>query len=284
MRKLFLILMAVLACTWSLSAQTKTIHGTVLDAGNNEPLIGATIMPVGGGQGAAADLDGHFTVTVPAKVSKATVSYVGYTSKTVDLHDGMTVYLASSTSDLDEVIVVAYGTANKESLTGSVAVVGAKEIEDRPVTTATAALEGNAPGVQVNNTYGSPGSEPSIRIRGFSSVNGSNAPLYVVDGVPYESGISDINPADIESISVLKDAASSALYGNKGSNGVILITTKKAKKVGTTNSAPMNGWNKFGKVTTTSMQLLPTGLPNTSPITCRTASSPTTQSPSTSMA
>jgi TonB-linked SusC/RagA family outer membrane protein len=232
MRKLFLILMAVLACTWSLSAQTKTIHGTVLDAGNNEPLIGATIMPVGGGQGAAADLDGHFTVTVPAKVSKATVSYVGYTSKTVDLHDGMTVYLASSTSDLDEVIVVAYGTANKESLTGSVAVVGAKEIEDRPVTTATAALEGNAPGVQVNNTYGSPGSEPSIRIRGFSSVNGSNAPLYVVDGVPYESGISDINPADIESISVLKDAASSALYGNKGSNGVILITTKKAKKVG----------------------------------------------------
>ncbi len=231
MRKLFLILMAVITCTWTLSAQTKTIHGTVLDAANNEPLIGATIMPVGGGQGAAADLDGNFTITVPTKVSKATVSYVGYTTKTVDLHDGITVYLASSASDLDEVIVVAYGTANKESLTGSVAVVGSKQIEDRPVSSATAALEGNAPGVQVNNTYGTPGSDPSIRIRGFSSVNGSNAPIYVVDGVPYENGISDLNPSDIESISVLKDAASSALYGNKGSNGVVLITTKKAKQV-----------------------------------------------------
>ena len=224
--------MTLMACSWSLSAQTRTIHGTVLDAANNEPLIGATIMPVGGGQGAAADVDGNFTLTVPSNVHKATVSYVGYTSKTVDLVNGMKVYLSSSSTNLDDVVVVAYGTANKESLTGSVAVVGAKEIEDRPVTSVTAALEGNAPGVQVNNSTGTPGSAPSIRIRGFNSINGDNSPLYVVDGVPYEGSIADLNPADIESMSVLKDAASSALYGSKGANGVVLITTKKAKNVG----------------------------------------------------
>ncbi len=232
MRKLFLILMTVLACSWSMSAQTKTIKGTVLDAANNEPLIGATIMPVGGGQGCQADIDGKFTLTVPTKVTKATISYVGYTPQTVTLTDGMTVYLASTSTDLEDVIVVAYGTANKESLTGSVAVVGAAEIEDRPVTSVTAALEGNAPGVQVNNAIGTPGQAPTIRIRGFSSIKGDNNPLYVVDGMPYETGINDLNPNDIESISVLKDAASCALYGNKGSNGVILITTKKAKKAG----------------------------------------------------
>lgn len=232
MRKLFLIMMAVIACTWSAVAQTRTISGTVLDAANNEPLIGATIMPIGGGNGAAADLDGNFTLTVPANVKKATVSYVGFESKTVELTPGMKVLLSSTETTLDNVVVVAYGTASKESLTGSVAVVGAKEIEDRPVTSATAALEGNAPGVQVNNTVGNPGSSPSIIIRGINSINGSSSPLYVVDGVPYSGSIADLNPADIESMSVLKDAASSALYGNKGANGVILITTKKAKKVG----------------------------------------------------
>lgn len=229
MRKLFLILMTLMACSWSLSAQTRTIHGTVLDAANNEPLIGATIMPIGGGQGAAADVDGKFTLTVPSSVKKATVSYVGYTSKTVDLTNGMTVYLASSDTSLDDVVVIAYGTGTKESLTGSVAVVGSKDIEDRPVTSVTSALEGNAPGVQVNNSTGQPGSSPAIRIRGFNSFTSAQAPLYVVDGVVYDGGIADLNPNDIESMSVLKDAASCALYGNRGANGVILINTKRAK-------------------------------------------------------
>ena len=206
MRKLFLILMTVIACTWSLSAQTRTYHGTVLDAANNEPLIGATIMPIGGGQGAAADLDGNFTLTVPQNVKQATVTYVGYKSKTVTLADKMTVYLESSSTSLDDVVVVAYGTANKESLTGSVAVVGAKEIEDRPVTSVTSALEGNAPGVQVNNSVSKPGSAPSIRIRGFNSFTSSaQSPLYVVDGIVFDGSISDINPSDIESMSVLKE-------------------------------------------------------------------------------
>ena len=232
MRKLFLILMTLVACTWSLQAQTRTYHGTVLDAANNEPLIGATVMPIGGGQGVAADIDGKFTLTVPANVTKAKVTYVGYKEQTVDLRDGMTIHLASTSTSLDEMVVVAYGTASKESLTGSVAVVGAKEIEDRPVSAVTAALEGNAPGVQVNNSAAQPGSEPTIRIRGFNSMYGSMAPLVVVDGVPFSGSINDLNPADIESMSVLKDAASSALYGNRGANGVILITTKRAKTAG----------------------------------------------------
>lgn len=232
MRKLFLLMISVMMSAMGLMAQNRTIHGTVLDASNQEPLIGATIMPIGGGNGAAADIDGHFTITVPANVKKAQVSYVGFTTKQVDLTPNMVVYLDASSTSLDDVVVVAYGTATKESLTGSVAVVGSKEIEDRPVTSVTSALEGNAPGVQVNNTVGTPGSAPQIRIRGFNSINGDQSPLYVVDGIPYNGSIADLNPADIESMSVLKDAASAALYGNKGANGVILITTKKAKNVG----------------------------------------------------
>lgn len=232
MRKLFLILMTLMACTWGLQAQTRTYHGTVVDAANNEPLIGATVLPIGGGQGTATDIDGNFTINVPANVKSIKVSYVGYKEQTVALTEGVKVRLTSTASNLDDVVVVAYGTANKESLTGSVAVVGAKEIEDRPVTSVTSALEGNALGVQVNNSTGTPGSSPSIRIRGFNSINGSQSPLYVVDGIPFEGSIADINPADVESMSVLKDAASCALYGSRGANGVILITTRKAKSAG----------------------------------------------------
>ncbi len=232
MRKLFLILMTLIVSGLAVSAQTRTYHGTVVDGSNNEPLIGATIMPVGGGQGVATDADGKFTLNVPANVRQAKVTYVGYNAQTVTLQNNMTIHLHSTSSDLDDVVVVAYGTANKESLTGSVAVVGSKEIEDRPVTSVTAALEGNAPGVQVNNATGYPGSQPTIRIRGFNSINGSNTPLYVVDGMVYQGDIAALNSADIESMSVLKDAASAALYGNRGANGVVLITTKKAKNVG----------------------------------------------------
>lgn len=214
-------------------AQTRTISGTVVDAGNNEPLIGATVMPIGGGHGTATDVDGNFTLNVPANVKTAKVSYVGYKEQTVTLSPKMVVHLASTSTSLDDVVVIAYGTANKESLTGSVAVVGAKEIEERPVTNVTSALEGSAPGVSVNNSTGYPGSNPQIRIRGFNSFNGgAQSPLYVVDGIIYNGDISDINPADVESMSVLKDAASCALYGSRGANGVILITTKKAKKKG----------------------------------------------------
>ncbi len=232
MRKLFLTSMAVVAVACAAEVQARTISGTILEAGTNEPLVGATVMPIGGGEGASTDVDGKFTINVPDNVKTARVSYVGYKDKTVNLTNGITVQLASTTSDLDEAIVIAYGTGTKESLTGSVSVIGSKEIEDRPVTSVTQALEGNAPGVQVNSTTGSPGSAPTIRIRGFGSFNGTQAPVYVVDGVPFDGTIADLNPADIESMSVLKDAASCALYGVRGANGVILINTKRAKNVG----------------------------------------------------
>ena len=224
--------MTLIACTWGVQAQTRTFHGTVLDASDNEPLVGATIMPVGGGQGVAADADGKFTLTVPASVTKAQVSYVGYATQVVELHNDITIYLQNAATALDNVVVVAYGTASRESLTGSVAVVNADEIDKRPVTSVTAALEGNAPGVQVSNTTGTPGSNPSILIRGINTINGTTAPLYVVDGVIYNGSIADLNPSDVESMSVLKDAASCALYGAKGANGVVLINTKRGKKTG----------------------------------------------------
>lgn len=248
MRKLFLFLMTMILCSWSAVAQTRTYHGTVVDAENNEPLIGATITPIGGGQGVAADVDGKFSLTVPANVTQAKITYVGYKDQIVNLQNNMTIYLTSSSANLDDLVVVAYGTANKESLTGSVAVVGSKDIEDRPVTSVTAALEGNAPGVQVNNSTTQPGQSPDIRIRGFSSINGSNSPLYVVDGTIYDGEIASLNPQDIESMSILKDAASCALYGNRGANGVILITTKKAKSIGKVDVTLQvrEGWNTRG--------------------------------------
>ena len=177
MRKLFLLLMAVLACTWSLTASARTVTGSVLDAANNEPLIGATIMPIGGGQGTAADIDGNFTLNIPDNVKQVTVSYVGYKTKTVAVTNPLRVYLESTSTNLDDVVVIAYGTGTKESLTGSVAVVDSKQIEDRPVTSVTSALEGNAPGVQVNNSTGTPGSSPTIRIRGFNSFTTAQSPL-----------------------------------------------------------------------------------------------------------
>lgn len=151
----------------------------------------------------------------------------------VAISSRMRVVLKHDAELLDEVVVVAYGTAKKESLTGSVSVVDSKKIEKRITTSVTGALEGSAPGVQVNNTYGEPGTAPSIRIRGFGSmVSGASSPLYVVDGVPFDGNIAEINSNDIESMSILKDAASAALYGNRAANGVVLITTKSGRGSG----------------------------------------------------
>lgn len=224
--------MAIAAVVCAAQVQARTVQGIVVDAGTGEEIIGATVMPIGGGTGVATDFDGKFTLNVPDNVKTARISAVGYKEQVVNLTASMRVELASTTTAIEEVVVIGYGTATKESLTGSVAVVGSKEIEDRPVTNVVSALEGNAPGVQVNSTTGAPGSSPSIRIRGIGTFTGTTAPQYVVDGVVFNGDLADINPADIESMTVLKDAASCAIYGVRGSNGVILITTKKAKGVG----------------------------------------------------
>lgn len=230
MRKLFLIMMTLAAVSWSVMAQNRSYSGTVVDAANNEPLIGATVMPIGGGQGAATDIDGNFTVTVPSNVKTVKVSYIGYTEQTVALHENMTVRLVASATNLDDVIVVAYGTAKKSAYTGSASVVKAETIENSLVSSATDALTGKIAGVQVQSSNGQPGTAPTLRIRGVGSINASNDPLYVLDGVPYDGDISSINTMDIESMTVLKDAAAAALYGARGANGVVLITTKKGSQ------------------------------------------------------
>lgn len=158
------------------------------------------------------------------------VSYIGMLTVEEAVKPEMRIVLRPTSQQLDEVVVtVAYGTAKRESITGAVSAIDTKDIEIRPVTSVAGALEGKTTGIQINNTYGEPGSNPTIRIRGFGSINGNNDPLYVIDGVPFGGNISDLNTNDIESLSVLKDASSSALYGNRASNGVILITTKKGK-------------------------------------------------------
>lgn len=220
------LLMAVCAV-----AQTKVVSGTVVYAGDHEPLPGATVLPVGGGQGTSTDLDGKFTLTVPARVTKLKVSYVGMIEQTVDAGQNITVALNNADNNLDEVMVVAYGTAKKSAYTGSASVVKADQIEARQVTNAVNALAGTVAGAQVQNTNGQPGSAPKVFIRGVGSLSTSAQPLYVVDGVPMPSSeeVATLNTADIESMTVLKDAAAAALYGARGANGVIIVTTKKGK-------------------------------------------------------
>lgn len=158
------------------------------------------------------------------------ISYIGMQTQEVAIKPSVKVTMRSNAEALDEVVVVAYGTAKKESLTSSISVVDNKKIEKRITTSVTGALEGAAPGVQVNNTYGEPGSAPSIRIRGFGTlVSGASDPLYVVDGVPFDGNMAELNSNDIESMSILKDAASAALYGNRAANGVVIITTKSGR-------------------------------------------------------
>lgn len=230
MKKLFLLLLTVVAFTLSAAAQ-RTVTGTVVYAGDGEPLAGATILPVGGGNGVATDLDGKFTLTVPAKVTKLNVSYVGMLTQQVEITAGeMKIALTNSENNLDEVMVVAYGTEKKSAFTGSASVVKADALEDRLVSNVTNALAGAVAGVQIQSANGQPGTSATVRVRGVGSLYASNSPLYVLDGIPFDGDIASIAPNDIESMTVLKDAAAAALYGARGANGVILITTKKGKQ------------------------------------------------------
>jgi TonB-linked SusC/RagA family outer membrane protein len=217
---------------------------------------GATINVKASATGTITDTAGMFHLRIPPDAKVLIVSALGYTEKEIQV-TGETEYNISLTlesENMHEIVVVAYGTARKQSLTGAVATVSAPTIEKRPLTNAVAALEGAAAGIQVNNTVGQPGSSPTVRIRGYASVNYSNDPLYVIDGVPFGGNVADINPADIESISVLKDAASSALYGSRASNGVVIMTTKKGSKGNASLNFTMNqgvydkGINEYQKM------------------------------------
>ena len=227
-KRLMMFLVGLFLSLGTALAQTE-ISGTVVSSSDGQPVVGASILVSGTQTGTVTDIDGKFRLSAPAG-AKLVVSYVGMASKTVTASNNMKVTLNPNDKNLDEVVVVAYGTAKRQSITGSVAVVDSKKISDRISTSVTGALEGSAPGVQVNNSYGEPGATPKIHIRGVGTlVKDADQPLYIVDGTPFEGNIAELNPGDIESMSVLKDASSAALYGNRAANGVVLITTKKAK-------------------------------------------------------
>ena len=236
--KLLLLLFCMItAFNLSASAQNRIIKGCVTDASTNEPLMGASIMTEGGKVGAVTDIDGNYQISVPQQTKQITVTYIGYTSKKVAVKgDVLNVGLESDDKQIGEVVVVGYGTARKSDLTGSVSTVKAKDFNKGSISSPEQLINGKVSGVQIMSNSGSTTAGSTIRVRGGASLNASNDPLIVVDGVPLELGgiagadnnfLSMINPQDIESMTVLKDAASTAIYGSRASNGVILITTKK---------------------------------------------------------
>lgn len=210
-------------------AQSRTVTGKVLDAATNETVIGATVQVKGTTNGVATDVNGAFKLNAPDGAILE-VKSIGYTSQTVtaNFNAPMVISLASSNSALNEVVVVGYATQKKVDLTGAVSVVKSSDIASLPVGGADQILQGKAAGVSVTQSTGAPGDGINIRIRGVGTIN-DNSPLYVIDGIPTKNGINEISPNDIETISVLKDASSAAIYGARASNGVVLVTTKKGK-------------------------------------------------------
>jgi TonB-linked SusC/RagA family outer membrane protein len=229
MKRIVLFLTALFTTVLVSMAANRTVQGVVVSAEDGEPLVGATVMGVDTNIGSATNLDGQFSLSLPENVKHIRVSFVGMHTRQVAITAGEMHIELTNSNQLDEVIAVAYGTAKRSTYTGSAAVVNASDITDRLVTDVTSVLNGTVAGVQLQSTTGQPGKEPKILIRGVGSINAETTPLYVVDGIPYDGGLNSINPQDVQSISVLKDAASAALYGARGANGVILVTTKRGQ-------------------------------------------------------
>ena len=228
-RKLVLSLVAVLSVFAMAIAQNKQVSGTV-EGGDGQPIAGATVIVVGTQNGTTTNADGSFTVSAPANGSLQ-ISFIGFETQTIEIagKTNIAVTLHEDTHAIDDVVVVAFGTAKKEAFTGSAKVIKSEDITKTQSSNVTDALVGKVAGVQFTSASGRLGAGQSLTIRGTGSINAGNSPLYVVDGVPYEGDINNLNSADIESMTILKDAASNALYGARGANGVIMITTKKAK-------------------------------------------------------
>ena len=240
--KLFFTAIMVLVTAALASAQSLTVTGTVFDADSGDPIPFASVRVNGTMIGAAAGADGTYSITVPSGNSVLIFSFVGYKTTEIAVEGRAVVNceLAPDATALDDVVVVAYGSAKREAVTGSVTSVKGETLASAPVTSVDKALSGKLAGVQITAASGQPGAASQIRIRGNSSINASNTPLWVVDGIPVISGgtsemtntsngIATINPNDIESITVLKDAAAAAVYGSRAANGVILVTTKSGK-------------------------------------------------------
>ncbi|MDE5567600.1 MAG: TonB-dependent receptor [Muribaculaceae bacterium] len=233
MKKLFLLLLTIFAIGMCASAQTRTVRGIVLDVDHDEPLPGVSVL-ASNGAGTVTDIDGVFSIVVPAKTTKLNFSYIGYKSvdATIPANGEMIVKMTSATTELDEVVATAYGTPKKAgAIVGSVSVVGSAVLENVPTPNFVDALQGQVAGLSILSNSGDPSSTSNtINIRGINSLNGGNAPLYILDGAPVNSSVfTTLNPADIESVAVLKDAASLSIYGSRAANGVIVITSKRGK-------------------------------------------------------
>jgi TonB-linked SusC/RagA family outer membrane protein len=227
MRIFFVLFISLVA--FAANAQL-TVNGRVMSEEDNEPAIGVTVMVQGTTTGTVTDFDGNYSITVPDRSAVLVFAYTGYTSQelVVGERSRIDVVMAESVSQLNEVVVTGYGAQLRSNISGSVSTVSADEIAERPILRVEQALQGRTAGVQVAQASGSPGSALTVRVRGVGTINNSD-PLYIVDGVPVD-GLDFLNPNDIESINVLKDAASAAIYGSRGANGVVLITTKGGKR------------------------------------------------------
>lgn len=241
-RKISLFLSGMILSCGLLYAQSKRSTGVVVDE-NGQPVVGASVVVKGTTIGTSTDVNGRYLISVPQSGKILVISLIGSTTKEVAAEDQQKVILENDNKALDEVIVVAYGTTKRSAFTGSASSLSTKDLEKRTLTTASSALEGNASGVQITSAAGQPGSDATIRIRGFGSVNASNSPIYVVDGAIFNGRLSDINPSDIESISILKDGVATALYGSSAGNGVLLITTKKGSSTAGVNLSITQGWS-----------------------------------------
>ncbi|MGN1233213.1 MAG: SusC/RagA family TonB-linked outer membrane protein [Candidatus Cryptobacteroides sp.] len=235
-KKIFIIILGIIIFLPAFAQNRLTVSGRVTDSGTGEPVPFAALQIKGTTEGTSADIDGYYSISVPEE-GTIIFSSIGYLEKELKM-DGRTTFdiaLEPDTHTIDETIVIAYGTATKSSFTGSASVIDEEKLANRLVSNVTGALSGAVSGVQTLSSNGQPGTSSTVRIRGIGSMYAGNGPLYVVDGIPYEGDISAINTSDIESMTVLKDAAASALYGARGANGVILITTRKGKGSTTVN-------------------------------------------------
>ena len=224
--------------------QTKQVSGQVTDS--QGPLIGATVMEKGTNNGTVTDFDGNFSLNVNPGATLV-VSYVGYESQEVKAADGMRVNLKEDGHVVNEVVVIGYGTQRREAVTGSVANIGGEKLNQVAASNAAQALQGRVAGVLMTQTSSKPGEEMQIRIRGQRSLSASNDPLIVLDGIPFMGQLSDINPTDIKSMDILKDASATAIYGSRGANGVIIITTVKGTQ-GTPAKVSYNGYVSIKKI------------------------------------
>ena len=245
------VLPLLLLVTWQLSfAQDKTVTGKVIDSKDGTPVVGASVVVKGATTGTTTKADGTFSITVTGTAKAITISSIGFEAQEIAVSGKSTVdvSLVATNSTLNEVVVTGYGTARKRDITGSVASVQAKDFNKGPITNPDQLLQGKVAGLQIINSSGQPGAATIVKIRGNNSIRSGNTPLYVVDGVPLDgrsprpggstagvgtspdaNPLTYINPADITSIDILKDASSSAIYGSRGANGVVLITTRKGQ-------------------------------------------------------